>query len=92
MRNRYKVGPFYRAGLIVCGGMCAGLGIAVLVASAIYRVVFTHGVTTNAPTPPASDLEFLLCGLALLVGGTLALDSAAGRIACSQRYGQPFRR
>jgi hypothetical protein len=35
MQNHYRVGPVYRAGLVVCGGMCAGLGIAALVASAM---------------------------------------------------------
>ena len=43
MQNHYRVGPVYHAGLIVCGGMCAGLGLAVLVASALHREVFAQG-------------------------------------------------
>jgi len=69
MQNHYRVGPVYRAGLIVCGGMCAGLGIAALVASAMHREMFAQGVPASIPTPPASALGFLLCGLALIAVG-----------------------
>jgi hypothetical protein len=69
MRNEYKVGPVYRAGLIVCGGMCAGMGIAALAATAMHREVFAQGLPASIPTPPASALGFLLCGLALLAVG-----------------------
>jgi hypothetical protein len=66
MKTQYKMGPVYRAGLIVCGGMCAGLAVAVLVASALHRQVFAHVLTISLPTEPTSSVGFLLCGLALI--------------------------
>lgn len=66
MRNEYRVGPIYRAGLIVSGGMCAGLGIAILVALALHRVPDTHLLPASVPTPPAAALGFAACGLALI--------------------------
>src|ERR1039458_3270449 len=69
MQNHYRVGPVYRAGLIVCRGMCAGLGIVALVASAMHREMFAQAVPASIPTPPASALGFLLCGLALIAVG-----------------------
>jgi hypothetical protein len=66
MQTQYRMGPVYRAGLIVCGGMCAGLAMAVLVASALHRDVFVQGLPSSLPTPPTSAVGFLLCGLALI--------------------------
>jgi hypothetical protein len=66
MENQYRAGPVYRAGLIVSGGMCAGLGIAILVALALHRVSFVQLVPASVPTPPASAVGFVACGLALI--------------------------
>jgi hypothetical protein len=66
MQTQYRVGPVYRAGLIVCGGMCAGLAMAVLVASALHRAVFARVLTISLPSEPTSAVGFLLCGLALI--------------------------
>src|ERR1035437_8978858 len=66
MPNEYRVGPIYHAGLIVSGGMCAGLGIAILVAQALHRMPDTHLLPASVPTPPAAALGFAACGLALI--------------------------
>ncbi len=66
MRNQYRVGPIYRASLIVSGGMCAGLGIAILVALALHRAAYTEVLPASVPTPPAAALGFAACGLALI--------------------------
>ena len=66
MQIQYKMGPVYRAGLIVCGGMCAGLATAVLVASTLHREVFARGLPVGLPTEPTSAVGFVLCGLALI--------------------------
>ena len=66
MRNEYRVGPVHRAGLIVSGGMCAGLGIAILVALALHRVSYARLLSATFPTPPASAIGFVACGLALI--------------------------
>jgi hypothetical protein len=66
MGNEYLVGPMYRAGLIVSGGMCAGLGIAVLAARALHIATYARLLQTSAPTPPAAALGFAACGLALV--------------------------
>ena len=36
MRDEYRVGPIYRAGPLISGGMRAGLGVAILVAQALH--------------------------------------------------------
>jgi hypothetical protein len=69
MRNEYRTGPIYRAGLIVSGGMCAGLGIAILVALALHRVSYTRLLSASVATPPASAVGFVACGLALMAVG-----------------------
>ena len=66
MRNEYRVGPVYRAGLIVSGGMCAGLGIAILLALLMHRATYTRLLPASVPTPPASAVGFVVCGLALI--------------------------
>ena len=66
MRNEYRVGPIYHAGLIVSGGMCAGLGIAILVAQALHRTPDIQLLHASVPTPPAAALGFAACGLALI--------------------------
>ena len=68
MPNTYRVGPIYRAGLIVSGGMCAGLGIAILTAQALHWIPDTHLLLlpASAPTQPVAALGFAACGLALL--------------------------
>jgi hypothetical protein len=66
MRNEYRTGPVYRAGLIVSGGMCAGLGIAILVALALHRVSYAGLLSARFATPPASAVGFAACGLALI--------------------------
>jgi len=66
MRNEYSVGPVYRAGLIVSGGMCAGLGIAILAALALHRPIYAQGLPASISTPPASAMGFVACGLALV--------------------------
>jgi hypothetical protein len=66
MRNEYRVGPVYRAGLIVSGGMCAGLGVATLIAQALHLIAYAKLLPASAPTPPASALGFVACGLALI--------------------------
>src|ERR1035438_634978 len=66
MRDEYRVGPIYRAGLIVSGGMCAGLGIAILLAQALHRVPDTQLLPASVSTPPAAALGFAACGLALI--------------------------
>src|ERR1017187_10184365 len=68
MRNEYRAGPVYRAGLIVSGGMCAGLGIATLVALVLYRTSFARLMSASVPTPPAAAVGFVACGLALIGG------------------------
>jgi hypothetical protein len=67
--NEYRAGPVYRAGLIVSGGMCAGLGIAILVALALHRVSYTRLLSASVATPPASAVGFVACGLALMAVG-----------------------
>src|ERR1035437_104886 len=66
MRNEYRAGPVYRAGLIVSGGMCAGLGIAILVSLAFHRAAEARLLPASVPTPPAAALGFAACGLALM--------------------------
>jgi hypothetical protein len=66
MRNQYRAGPIYRAGLIVSGGMCAGLGVAILVALALHRAVYAQLLPQSAPTPPAAAIGFAACGVALI--------------------------
>src|ERR1035441_2252252 len=66
MPNEYRVGPIYHSGLIVSGGMCAGLGIAILVAQALHRMPDTNLLPASVPTPPAAALGFAACGLALI--------------------------
>lgn len=66
MRSEYRVGPTYRAGLIVSGGMCAGLGIAILVALAFHWAPDTQLLPASVSTPPAAALGFAACGLALI--------------------------
>jgi hypothetical protein len=46
--------------------MCAGLGIAVLVALVFHRVTYARLLPASVPTPPASALGFVACGLALI--------------------------
>jgi hypothetical protein len=70
MRNQYRAGPIYRAGLIVSGGMCAGLGIAILVALALHRVILAQLLPQSTPTPPAAAIGFAACGLALIGVGS----------------------
>ena len=70
MLNQYRVGPIYRAGLIVTGGMCAGLGIAVLVAAlARHNLSYAQLLPASVPTPPIAALGFAACGLALVAVG-----------------------
>ena len=66
MRNEYRAGPVYRAGLIVSGGMCAGLGIAILLTLAFHRVSYARLLSARFDTPPASAVGFVACGLALI--------------------------
>jgi hypothetical protein len=66
MRNEFRAGPTYRAGLIVSGGMCAGLGIAILAARAFHWAPDTQLLSASVPTPPAAALGFAACGLALI--------------------------
>jgi hypothetical protein len=66
MGNEYLVGPMYRAGLIVSGGMCAGLGIAILAAPALHIATYVRLLPAGAPTPPTAALGFAACGLALV--------------------------
>lgn len=66
MRNEYRAGPIYHAGLIVTGGMCAGLGLSVLLALAFHRVEYTRLLPTSVPASSPSALGFLACGLALI--------------------------
>ena len=56
MRNQYRVGPVYRASLIVSGGVCAGLGIAILAAPALRRVAETEVLPASVATPPVAAL------------------------------------
>jgi hypothetical protein len=46
--------------------MCAGLGIAILVALALHRVPDAPLLPAGVPTPPAAALGFAACGLALI--------------------------
>ncbi len=66
MMNQYRVGPVFRAGLIVSGGLCAGLGIAILAALVRHHVSYARILPQSVPTPPASAFGFLACGLALV--------------------------
>jgi hypothetical protein len=66
MRNEYRAGPIYRTGLIVSGSMCAGLGIAVLVALALHQEDYARVLPASVPTPPVEALGFAACGLALI--------------------------
>jgi len=66
MPNEYRAGPVFRAGLIVSGGMCAGLGIAILMALALHRVTYASLLPDSVPTPPVSAVGFVACGLALI--------------------------
>ena len=66
MGNEYRAGPVYRAGLIVSGGMCAGLGIAILASSAFHRAAYDRLLPVGVSTPPAAALGFAACGLALI--------------------------
>ena len=49
--------------------MCAGLGIAILVALALHRVSYTRLLSASVATPPASAVGFVACGLALMAVG-----------------------
>ena len=69
MRNPYRVGPVYRASLIVSGSMCAGLGIAILAAPALRGIARTEVFPASAATPPVAALGFAACGLALIAIG-----------------------
>ena len=66
MHNEYRAGPVYRAGLIVSGGMCAGLGIAILAALVLHRTSYARLLSASGPTPPAAAVGFVACGLALV--------------------------
>lgn len=66
MRNEYRAGPVYRAGLIVSGGMCAGLAIAILVAMAFHRLAYARLLPGSVSTEPAGAIGFAACGLALI--------------------------
>jgi len=66
MQNECRAGPVYRSGLIVSGGMCAGLGIAILVALLFHRATFAQLMPASVPTPPASAVGFVACGVALI--------------------------
>jgi hypothetical protein len=66
MRSEYRIGPMYRAGLIVSGGMCAGLGIASLAALAFHWTAYARLAPASAPTPPTAAVGFAACGLALI--------------------------
>jgi hypothetical protein len=46
--------------------MCAGLGIAVLVVQAFHEIAYAKVLPASVPTPPASALGFMACGLALI--------------------------
>ena len=48
------------------GGMCAGLGIAILVALLFHRATFAQLMPASVPTPPASAVGFVACGVALI--------------------------
>jgi hypothetical protein len=56
----------YCAGLLVSGGMCAGLGIAILVAPALHMAGYARLSPPGDATPPAAALGFAACGLALI--------------------------
>lgn len=62
----YRTGPIYRAGLLVTGGMCAGLAIVVLLALSLHRVYYAQLLPASVPTEPASALGFAACGFALI--------------------------
>jgi len=49
--------------------MCAGLGIAILGAQALHQVAYATLLPASVPTPPASALGFVACGLALIAIG-----------------------
>ena len=66
MRNEYRAGPVYREGLIVSGGMCAGLGIAILLSLLMHRAIFPSVLPASVPTSPVSAVGFVVCGLALI--------------------------
>ena len=66
MRNQYRAGPVYRSSLVVTGGMCAGLGIAILAALPFNRVAYVEVFSASVPTPPVAALGFAVCGLALI--------------------------
>ena len=64
-RNEYGVGPVYHSGLIGSGGMGAGLGIAILIFQVRHQVAYARLLQASVPTPAASALGFVACGLAL---------------------------
>jgi hypothetical protein len=66
MPNEYRAGPIYHAGLIVSGGMCAGLGIAILAVRALHWIPTTQLLPASVPTQPVAALGFAACGLALI--------------------------
>src|ERR1035438_4359737 len=66
MQNEYRVGPIYRAGLLVSGGMCAGLGIAILIAQSLHQIPDTRLLPASVATEPVAALGFAACGLALI--------------------------
>jgi len=66
MRNEYRAGPIYRTGLVVSGSMCAGLGMAVLVALAVHQAAYARLLPGSVPTPPVEALGFAVCGMALV--------------------------
>jgi len=70
--TEYRAGPVYRGGLIVSGGMCAGLAIAILVAMVLHRQSTPGCCRPAFPLPPASATGFVACGLASIGGGPRA--------------------
>jgi len=66
MPNEYRTGPIYRAGLLVTGGMCAGLGIVVLLALALHRAFYAQLLPASVPTSPIAAIGFAACGFALI--------------------------
>jgi hypothetical protein len=46
--------------------MCAGLGIAILVALLFHRAAYARLLPASVPTPPASAVGFMACGMALI--------------------------
>jgi hypothetical protein len=64
--NRYRVGPVYRIAVVISGGMCAGLAIAILAALALHRIEYAQVLAASVPPSSGDALGFLACGLALI--------------------------